>query len=95
MQKQDADLSVRQQAAIQFKNTIKHRWSIQSPEPQQGQTELRPEIREQIKQHILNVMVSVPKILQSQVLRKYFSGGVYALRIIFAVTPTVIVDIHY
>ena len=67
MQRQDADLSVRQQAAIQFKNTVKNRWFIKNAGPEQKQTELRIEIREQIKQHILNVMVSVPKILQSQV----------------------------
>ena len=68
MQRNDADLSVRQQAAIQFKNTVKHRWFIRNADPEQKRTELQVEIREQIKTHILNVMVSVPKILQSQVL---------------------------
>ena len=67
MQRNDADLSVRQQAAIQFKNTVKHRWFIRNADPEQKRTELLVEIREQIKTHILNVMVSVPKILQAQV----------------------------
>lgn len=59
----DAPMEVRQAAATFFKNTVKQHWA-----KIEGETSpLGDEDRTVIKQHLIQLMCSVPNLLQNQV----------------------------
>jgi exportin-2 (importin alpha re-exporter) len=65
----DADIAVRQQGAVQFKNFVKYYWSPRDATDVLGggaPINLTDEEKEQIKTHIIDLMLSAPPRVRSQ-----------------------------
>jgi len=65
----DADIAVRQQGAVQFKNFVKYYWSPQDATDVVGggaPITITDEEKEQIKTHIIDLMLSAPPRVRSQ-----------------------------
>ena len=62
-----ADLSVRQAAAVHFKNLIKKAWDESKDESDRGGIVLSPDDRNTVKSHLVELMCTVPPQIQAQI----------------------------
>lgn len=62
----NADLGVRQSAAVNFKNYVKYRWPLTEADPYAGTLPLAQGEKDQVKQLLTSLMLSTPPLVRSQ-----------------------------